>query len=200
MCIRDRIGDPVQIPSTKSGTIGIMRIVLGMIVGCALALSASMGCSEKPLATYGTTDPSTYASKIQMAKDGDTVTVHYVGTLDSGDVFDSSRERGEPISFVVGAGQMISGFDAAVNGLMGGKIISVRLDPEDAYGEANEELIREFPIDQLPEGLVDGDTVTFQSGAKGLIRNVTDTTFIVDANHKLAGKYLTFEIELVSIR
>ncbi|MQG73198.1 MAG: peptidylprolyl isomerase [SAR202 cluster bacterium] len=135
-----------------------------------------------------------------MAKDGDTVTVHYVGTLDSGDVFDSSRERGEPISFVVGAGQMISGFDAAVNGLMVGKIISVRLDPEDAYGEANEELIREFPIDQLPEGLVDGDTVTFQSGAKGLIRNVTDTTFIVDANHKLAGKYLTFEIELVSIR
>ena len=53
------------------------------------------------------------------------------------------------------------------------------------------------PLRQI---LVDGDTVTFQSGAKGLIRNVTDTTFIVDANHKLAGKYLTFEIELVSIR
>jgi FKBP-type peptidyl-prolyl cis-trans isomerase 2 len=171
-----------------------------LMVGCVLLLGAFSGCSEKPLATFGTTDPSTYAPKIQMAKDGDTVTVHYVGKLDSGDVFDSSRERGEPIRFVVGSGQMIAGFDATVNGLMVGKIVSVRLDPEEAYGKPDDELIREFPIEQLPEGLADGDSVTFQSGAKGLIRNVTDTTFKVDANHSLAGKYLTFEIELVSIQ
>ena len=72
--------------------------------------------------------------------DGDMVTVHYTGTLDDGEEFDSSRERG-PLSFVLGSGQMISGFDVAVHGLRVGDAITVRLKPSEAYGERDDDLI-----------------------------------------------------------
>ena len=78
------------------------------------------------------------------ASDGDTVIVHYRGTLDSGEEFDSSRGT-EPITFVVGAGQMIPGFDDAVRGLAVGEIVTVRLEPSQAYGDYLNELILELP-------------------------------------------------------
>ena len=124
--------------------------------------------------------------------------VHYTGTLDSGEEFDSSRGR-EPLSFVLGGGGMISGFDAAVNGMKVGDTVMVRLEPNDAYGERRDDRIMEFPIDQLRDGQGEGDSVLFQSGAQGIIVEITDEVFRVDANHRLAGQALTFEIELVSI-
>jgi len=130
--------------------------------------------------------------------DGDSVSVHYTGTLDNGEKFDSSI-GGNPLSFVLGAGRMISGFDAAVHGMKIGDIVTVRLEPAEAYGESDDDLVLEFPIAQLPEGLTEGDSVTFQSGAQGLILEITGEIFRADANHWLAGKALTFEIELVSI-
>ena len=134
----------------------------------------------------------------RAATDGDKVAVHYTGTLDSGEEFDSSRGR-EPLGFVLGAGQMISGFDAAVHGMKVGESKTVRLDPGEAYGERDDDLILEFPIDQLPEGRTEGDSVQFQSGARGVILEITTEEFKVDVNHSLAGQPLTFEIELISI-
>ena len=134
-----------------------------------------------------------------MPQDNDTVEVHYHGTLDNGEVFDSSRER-EPFSFVVGTGQVIAGFDRAVRQLSIGESIIVRLEPEEAYGLRRDDYVLEFPISQLPDGLNLGDPVVFENGFPGVITEVTEDTFTVDANHRLAGEALTFEIELVSIK
>ncbi|MBI2855924.1 MAG: peptidylprolyl isomerase [Chloroflexi bacterium] len=135
----------------------------------------------------------------KVARDGDTVSVHYRGTLDSGEEFDSSRGR-EPLSFELGSGGVIPGFDAAVQGLAVGDTVTVRLEPEDAYGERSDDLILEFPISQLPEGVGEGDQIVFQNGAPGVILDITDAVVRIDANHPLAGEALTFEIELVSIQ
>ncbi len=124
--------------------------------------------------------------------------VHYTGTLDSGEEFDSSRGR-EPLGFEVGDGRMISGFDAAVRGMGVGDSITVRLEPKDAYGERLDRLVIEYPIDQLPPGLGEGDGVQYENGFTGVILEVAAETFKVDANHRLAGEALTFEIELVSV-
>ena len=134
-----------------------------------------------------------------MPQDNDTVEVHYHGTLDNGEVFDSSRER-DPFTFVVGTGQVISGFDEAVRQLTVGESIIVRLEPEEAYGQRRDDYVLELPIAQLPEGLNQGDAVVFENGFPGVITEVTEDTFTVDANHRLAGEALTFEIELVSIK
>lgn len=135
-----------------------------------------------------------------VAMNGDSVTVHYRGTLDSGEEFDSSRDRG-PISFFVGAGEMIAGFDAAVHGLAAGETVTVRLEPAQAYGEYLDELILDIPSAQAPEGLVPGDVIQFSSGgATAVVLEVTDESVKVDANHPLAGEVLTFEIEILSIQ
>jgi len=177
-----------------------MRTALILPIGLALCGVYFLACSpSEPLPASDTVDEPNSVRVIEPAKDGDTVAVHYTGTLDSGEVFDSSLQR-EPLSFVLGSGQMIPGFDAAVNGLTVGEIVTVRLEPGEAYGEPRDDFIIEFPIDQLPQGLTEGGTVMFQNGAQGIIMNVTDVQFTVDANHSLAGEHLTFEIELVEIQ
>ena len=133
-----------------------------------------------------------------MANEGDKVAVHYHGTLDDGTVFDSSRER-DPLEFVIGFGQVIPGFDSAARGLEVGQSVTVRMEPEEAYGGANAELIFEVPIDQIPEPLKEGDRVELMNGAPAVVTSVTDAIVTVDANHPLAGQALTFEIELVAI-
>ncbi len=133
-----------------------------------------------------------------MASEGDKVSVHYHGTLDDGTVFDSSRER-DPLQFVIGSGQVIPGFDAAARDLDLGQSKTVRMEPEDAYGGANSELIFEVPIEEVPEPLKEGDRVELMNGAPAVVTSVTDKIVTVDANHPLAGQALTFEIELVSI-
>ena len=132
------------------------------------------------------------------AKDGDLVSVHYHGTLDSGGVFDSSLER-EPLQFTVGAGMVIDGFDDAVRGLAVGESVTVRLEPAEAYGERNPDLLIELPIESAPEGVEVGATLTAANGARARVVALTDTTITIDANHALAGQALTFEIELVAI-
>ena len=133
-----------------------------------------------------------------MARDTDLVEVHYTGTLDDGSEFDSSR-GGTPLQFVVGAGQVIPGFDQAVRGLAIGDSRTVRIPPEDAYGEYDPAFILEFPADGAPEGLAAGDQVTLTNGQRAVVLEVTADTVTIDANHPLAGEALTFEIELVSI-
>ena len=133
-----------------------------------------------------------------MAENGDSVAVHYHGTLDDGSIFDSSRQR-EPLQFVVGSGQLIAGFDNAVRGLSVGESVTVRLEAADAYGESRTDMIVTVPIDQAPPGLVAGDRVELMNGAITNVTAVTDEGVTIDTNHPLAGQALTFEIELVAI-
>lgn len=138
------------------------------------------------------------------AKKGDTVKVHYTGKLTDGTVFDSSRQR-DPISFTLGEGQIIPGFEKAVEGLEPGQTTSVTIPADDAYGQRDEEAIAEVPRTQLPEGLnpevgqqlqvqkPDGQPVPVR------VTEVTEDKIKIDTNHPLAGKDLAFELELVEI-
>jgi FKBP-type peptidyl-prolyl cis-trans isomerase 2 len=134
-----------------------------------------------------------------VAKDGDTALVHYHGTLDNGEVFDSSLQR-EPLTFILGSGQVIPGFDDAVRGLAINETVTVRLQPEFAYGERREDLIFEIPISQAPQGLLQGDNVRLANGQPATILEVSNKVVSIDANHRLAGEALTFNIQLISIQ
>ncbi len=138
------------------------------------------------------------------AKKDDQVKVHYTGTLTSGEVFDSSVER-EPLAFTVGAGQMIKGFDDAVNGMEINEKKKVSIPAAEAYGERNDQLMQIVPKSDLPDDMDPqlGQTLV-ASGPDGqqshvVIAEVTEETITVDANHPLAGKDLVFDIELVEI-
>ena len=141
----------------------------------------------------------------QSAKKGDLVQVHYVGKFEDGNVFDSSRDRKEPIEFKVGAGQMIKGFDAAVEGMSLSESKTITLPPSEAYGESNPENIVTFPKDKLPAGMnpSKGDQLALQ-GQNGeqipvVVVEANDEGVVLDANHPMAGKTLVFELELVGI-
>ena len=167
-----------------------------LLAGCGGHDSSAATATPVP-ATATVTATSEPGGSRRVAEVGDSVSVHYQGTRDDGSVFDSSRERG-PLSFVVGSGQMISGFDAAVHGMALGETVTVRLEPAEAYGERDESLVLEFPASDAPKGLSAGDQVSV-SGRTAVVLEVTDEIVRIDANHELAGQALTFEIELVSI-
>lgn len=133
----------------------------------------------------------------RTAQDGDRVAVHYTGTLDDGSQFDSSAGR-DPLEFVVGSGQVIAGFDQAVRGLVEGESRTVRMDAADAYGERDENLIVTVPADQAPAGLTEGDQVA-AGGRPATVVAVDAESVTIDANHRLAGEALTFDVELVRI-
>lgn len=139
-----------------------------------------------------------------QAKAGDTVKIHYTGTLDDGSEFDSSAGR-DPLEFTLGSGQVIPGFDNAVDGMSVGDKKSVNIPPEDAYGERHEQLIQEVPHSALPDDLTPEVGMGLQAqGPDGQVMNLTvtnlgDESITVDGNHPLAGKALNFDIELVSI-
>lgn len=138
-----------------------------------------------------------------MSNQGKKVKTHYRGTLDDGTQFDSSYDRGEPLEFTCGAGQMIAGFDAAVKDMQPGEKKTVHLEPSEAYGERRDDLMIEIPADHAPKGLKVGDKVALR-GPNGqpipvTVTRVTPAKIVVDANHELAGKPLNFEIELVSV-
>lgn len=131
--------------------------------------------------------------------DGDTVSVHYRGTLDNGEVFDEDTGR-EPLSFVVGQHQVIDGFDAAVRTLSVGQKTTTRLEPAQAYGERRGDLVIDVPRNRAPEGVKLGDKVQLSNGTPAVVVDLTAENVRIDANPPLAGKALTFEIELLSIK
>jgi peptidylprolyl isomerase len=138
------------------------------------------------------------------AKTGDKVSVHYTGTLASGDEFDSSA-GGAPLEFVLGAGQMIPGFDAAVHGMAEGEKKTFTVAAEDAYGQRHPEGIQSLGRDQLPDDMeLELGAVLEAEDSHGhnvmlTVVDLTDDTVTLDANHPLAGQDLTFAIELVKI-
>ena len=140
-----------------------------------------------------------------MSNKGKKVKAHYRGTLEDGTQFDSSYDRGEPLAFTCGAGQMIVGFDAAVEDMQVGEKKTVHIPADQAYGERREDLVISFPRAQVPNAdeMHTGDKVML-SGPMGqpvpaTIAEVTPEAVVVDANHELAGKPLVFEIELVDV-
>ena len=137
---------------------------------------------------------------------GKTCRTHYRGTFNDGTQFDSSYDRGEPLEFICGAGQMIKGFDAAVADMEVGQIIDVHLMPEEAYGMADPNAIFTLEIAQLPgsEDLSVGQQVYLSNQygqpfpVKVTAKDEKNITF--DANHEMAGKELNFRIELVEVK
>jgi len=141
---------------------------------------------------------------MSQAKSGDTVKIHYTGTLDDGTEFDSSAGR-EPLEFALGGGQVIAGFDNAVDGMSVGENKTVTIPPGEAYGDRHEQLVQEVPKTSLPDDMQPEVGMQLQSQSPDgqimnlVIADVADESITVDANHPLAGQALTFAIELVEI-
>lgn len=137
---------------------------------------------------------------------GKTCRTHYRGTFNDGSQFDSSYDRGEPLEFICGVGQMIRGFDAAVADMEVGQSVDIHLTPEGAYGMPDPNAIFTVEIAQLPgaEGLEAGQQVYLsdQMGRPFPVKVAAkdEKTITFDANHEMAGKELNFHIELVEVK
>ena len=138
------------------------------------------------------------------AQTGDTVKVHYKGMLEDGQVFDDSHNR-EPLEFTIGEGQVIPGFEDAVKGMSPGETETEEIPSDQAYGARREDLVAAIDRSALPDGMdpdVGQRLQMEQEGGQTLNVVVVDqdeSSITVDANHPLAGKDLTFELELVEI-
>ena len=140
-----------------------------------------------------------------QVKENNTVKVHYVGKLSDGQVFDTSEGK-EPLEFTLGQGKLIAGFEKGLIDMKINEKKTITISKEEAYGESREDLIQEVDKSQLPEditpevgmGLVsksaDGNEMNL------LIVEVKETTIVIDGNHPLAGKELTFDLEVVDIQ
>ncbi|MCI5210707.1 MAG: peptidylprolyl isomerase [Candidatus Electrothrix sp. ATG2] len=139
-----------------------------------------------------------------VAKSGDSVKVHYTGSLEDGTQFDSSLGV-EPLEFTLGSGQVIAGFDEAVTGMEQGEKKSVNIAADKAYGQRNEEMVINAPRDQIPADITPEVGQQLQLAGPDnqpivvKVVEVTDEHIQLDANPPLAGKDLTFELELVEI-
>ncbi|MEQ8802352.1 MAG: peptidylprolyl isomerase [Haliea sp.] len=139
-----------------------------------------------------------------QAKAGNTVQIHYTGTLQDGSVFDSSDGR-DPLEVQLGSGQIIPGLDSAIDGMAAGEQKTVTIPAAEAYGDYQDEARQTIPREQIPADIPldvgtmlqmqtpDGNAVPVQ------VAEVTDDAVTLDANHPLAGKDLTFAVEVVSV-
>ena len=175
-----------------------MRHIGLPLVSILLIVFVTWACGA-PIPPPASTPIGSPGTATRIAKDGDTVSVHYQGTLDSGEVFDSSRDR-SPLTFIVGSSQVISGFEEAVRGLSVGQSVTVRLKPDQAYGVRDEDLVLEVPRSQARGGLSVGDQVRLANGEPAVVLEVKGEVVRIDMNHPLAGQAVTFDIELVSIQ
>ncbi|MDF0598078.1 FKBP-type peptidyl-prolyl cis-trans isomerase [Psychromarinibacter halotolerans] len=139
-----------------------------------------------------------------QVKTGDTVRLHYTGTLDDGTQFDSSAGR-DPLEFTVGSGQIIPGLDREMTGMEVGEKKTVKIAPEDAYGSHDPGRVQAVPRDQIPDHIpTEPGTQLQMQTPQGqaipvTVTDVNDSEITLDANHPLAGKTLTFDVELVSV-
>ncbi len=141
---------------------------------------------------------------MSVATKGNTVKVHYTGKLKDGTVFDSSLNR-EPLEFTLGEGNMIQGFESAVNGMSVGEDKNVTIPCDEAYGQKREDMMIDVPMDKVPAEIkpeVGMDlSIQNQQGQPVPVKvvNVEEEKITLDANHPLAGEDLVFEIKLVEV-
>jgi peptidylprolyl isomerase len=164
-----------------------------LLAAILLLVTLVTGCAVNSEATNSTSGATV----------GDRVTVNYTGSLADGTVFASS-EGGGPLTFVIGDGTMITGFDEAVRGMEVGDIKTFTIPAAEAYGEYDESLVVVLPRDEFDEELEVGDTVSKQDMTSGktiyfTVVEITDDEVTLDGNPPLAGQDLTFEIELVAL-
>ena len=143
--------------------------------------------------------------KLTTVTNGSTVTFHYKGTLNDGTTFDSSYERNEPMTATTGEGGLIAGFENALTGMTEGETKTFTVESADAYGDHNPEAFTELEKTVFPEDF------PFETGMAvplmgpdgqlmATLTEITDTTVTADLNHPLAGKDLTFEIEVITVK
>ncbi len=140
-----------------------------------------------------------------VAATGSKIKVHYTGTFDDGEVFDSSRQAEQPFEFEVGAGQVIPGFDNAVVGMKAGETKQVRLTEDEAYGPYNQEMVFDADPNQFEDGLSPEIGQQFQTQMQDgtplllTVKAVSEDKITLDANHPMAGKALNFDLEVVEV-
>lgn len=181
--------------------------LLFLLIICLCTAVIGAGCTsrEEGSATpeEATTNPvvvTTIQDEVVRAQSGDNVSVYYTGTYVNGTVFDYTTE-GDPLTFTIGSGEILEGFENAVIGLAVGENTTVTIPAADAYGEWSEDNVLTVPLE------IFGTNATITEGMSGYLNgvgyitilNVTNDTAVIDANHPLAGYDLVFEIELVSI-
>ena len=132
-----------------------------------------------------------------------TVTVNYTGKLEDGSVFDSSLNEGrEPLKATLGQGSLIPGFEKGLIDMTEGETKTISIPFLEAYGERRDELIAEVPKDRVPEEVEVGQmlqTMTQQGPMNVMVKEVNESSVVLDANHPLAGKDLTFELDVISV-
>jgi len=183
---------------------------INILLFCPL-LFFCLGCKSEKAENNNSSEPKSVETETKSKEDkmvvskGDSVKVQYEGRLESGEVFDKSSED-RPLEFIVGGGQIIPGFDKAVLGMENGEEKEVKIAPEEAYGEKKEELVIDVPKERLPENIEPavGMVLQTQDTNTGRSQMVTITEIDednvkIDFNHPLAGKTLTFKIEVVEI-
>jgi len=134
-------------------------------------------------------------------ENGKKVKVHYTGKNVEGEVFDTSEGR-EPLSFTVGEGMMIKGFEDGLMGMETGEKKTIEIEPSEAYGETREDLFTEVDKTQLPEGTTEGQTLqamTEQGPINVTVKELKEDVAVLDMNHPLAGKKLVFDLEVVEV-
>jgi FKBP-type peptidyl-prolyl cis-trans isomerase SlpA len=136
-------------------------------------------------------------------KNGDNVSVHYTGKLEDGSVFDTSLAEGrEPLTVTLGQGQLIPGFENGLIDMTAGEMKTIEIEPENAYGDINPQMISEVSLTQVPEGVKAGDMLQGQNQfgpVSVVVTEIKESTVVLDMNHPLAGKKLIFDLEVVSV-
>jgi FKBP-type peptidyl-prolyl cis-trans isomerase SlpA len=140
---------------------------------------------------------------MKKVESGKTISVHYTGKFDNGEVFDSSLSEGrEPLHTILGQGSLIPGFEKGLLGMSEGEKKTLNIEPTEAYGEYLDGLVTTVTKDKLPDGFKVGDVLQ-SNGPKGTInvtvKEVKENDVTIDANHPLAGKKLVFDIEVLEI-
>ena len=189
----------------------VMKVTLVLFLIMGLVLINGCGRKEEKQPSVKETEkmlprkviPEKRSEKM-IVKKGNRVKIQYTGSLNDGTIFDKSKE-GEPLGFTVGSGQVIPGFDKAVEGMKLNEEKKVTLKPEDAYGKRDETAIREVPKNSLPENFKPekGMMIRLQDQTgrpiPGTVTDITENNITVDLNHPLAGKDLTFDIKVIGI-
>ena len=169
-----------------------------LILATIAAIILLSGCVQPD--TGNGTENGGNPMNTEKVEAGDNISVEYKGTLADGTQFDASTGRG-PLEFTAGAGQMIKGFDNAVIGMALNEEKTITLQPAEAYGEASQAKIVEMPKENIQDAnlLEVGMSVTSSQGINGIVKAIKANSIVIDFNHQLAGKTLTFWIKVVSI-